>query len=69
MIVVKEPNCNVIMMSTYSGLVVRNDQKESYILSKVQVLTFKYAEPVARHYFYIGSVDNHNDIRHNVVGG
>ena len=32
--VVKEPTHNMIMMSTYSGIVVRDDQKEEYRYSK-----------------------------------
>ena len=44
---------------------VRGDQKEEYQLSKGQVLTFKYAEPFARHYLYRGAVDNHNALCHN----
>ena len=40
--VVKEPTYNMIMMSTYSGIVVRDDQKEEYRYSKWKVITFKY---------------------------
>ena len=30
--VVKDPNYNMIMMSTYSGLMVCNNKKEEYLL-------------------------------------
>ena len=57
------------MMSTYSGLMVCEGQKEEYRTSKVNVYTFQYAEPFARRYLYIGVVDNHNDMHHDVGGG
>ena len=39
----KELNYKMIMMSTYSGLMVHYDQKEEYKFSKGQVLMFNYA--------------------------
>ena len=53
------------MMSTYSGLMVRDDQKEEYLLSKRQVIMFKYAEPFVHHYLYIVPVYNHNYMCHD----
>ena len=52
-------------MSTYSGLMVHDDQKGEYQFSKVQVLTLNYEEPFDRHYLYIGVVDNQNAMRHD----
>ena len=37
--VVKYSNYSVIIMSTYSGIMVCDDKKEEYLLSKGQVLT------------------------------
>ena len=48
--VVKYPNYNMIMMSTHSGLMVCDDQKEEYKMSKGKKITFQCAEPFARHY-------------------
>ena len=55
----------MIMMSTYSVLMVCEDQNEEYQLSKGKVLTFKYAEPFTHHYVYRGALDNHNAMRHD----
>ena len=41
--VIKYPNYNMMMMSTYSGIMVCNDQKEEYQFSRGQILTFNYA--------------------------
>ena len=54
----------MIMMSTYSGIMVRDYQKEGYKFSKLQVITFKYAEPFDNNYLCRGAVDNHNAIHH-----
>ena len=44
MFVVKEDNYNMTIMSTHSGLVVHEGQKEEYIISKVKVYTLQYEE-------------------------
>ena len=63
--VVKETNCNMILMSTYSGIMTSQLSKGGIlILSKGQVLTLKYAELFSHHYLYRGSVDNHDAMRH-----
>ena len=38
----KETNYIIIMIPTYSGLIVHDNQKEEYQYSKVQVIKFKY---------------------------
>ena len=40
----------MIMVSTYSVIMVCDDQKEEYLLLKGKVLMFKYEEPFARCY-------------------
>ena len=62
--VVKDLNYNMIMIPTYSGIMVCGDQKEEYQLSKGKVITCKYAETFAHRYLYIGDLDNHNAMRH-----
>ena len=57
------------MMSAYYGLMVCEGQNEEYRTSKGNVYTFQYAEPFARCYLYIGDVDNHNAMHHDVGGG
>ena len=63
--VVKDSNYSVIIMSTYSGIMVCDDKKEEYLLSKGQVLTFYYAEPFSCNYLYRGDLDNYNYMRHD----
>ena len=54
----------MIMMPTYSGIMVCDDQKEEYQQSKGKVITCKYAETFAHRYLYIGALDNQNAMRH-----
>ena len=65
MFVVKYLNYNMIIMSTNYGLMVHDDQKEEYWLSKGNVRTVNYSEPFAHTYLYRGYVDNHNDMLHD----
>ena len=56
----------MIMISTYSGIMVYGDQKEGFLLSKVHVLTFNFAEPFDHNYLHRGSGDNYNAMRPGV---
>ena len=55
-------------MSTYSGIMFRDYQKEEYLFSKWNILMFKYEEPFANHYLYILYVGNHNSMIHDGGG-
>ena len=42
MSVVKETNYNIIMMSSYSRIIIHEGQKEEYLMSKRKVYMFQY---------------------------
>ena len=59
------------IMSTYSGLIEADDQKESVRKftaadGSERVVRFKYAEPFSNHFKYCHTVDDHNNLRHAV---
>ena len=64
--VLKEPDYNIMMMSTYLSLNVPGCQKEEIRMVNGEIVKFKYPEVVANHYRYRGAVDNHNALRHDV---
>ena len=62
--VLKEPDYNIMMMSTFSVLTVSEGQKEERRMVNGEIVKFKYPELVAYHYRYRGAVENHNTLRH-----
>ena len=54
-----------MVMSTFSGLTVPEDQNEERRMVDVEIVKFKYPEVVADHYRYSGAVDNHNALRYD----
>ena len=48
----KDPNYNIVIMSTFSGLTVPGINKEDKIVVNVDVFKFKYLEVVAGNYRY-----------------
>ena len=63
--VLKDPDYNIMMMSTYLGLTVPEGQKEERRMVNGEIVKFKYPEVVADHYRYRGAVDNHNALSHD----
>ena len=51
--VVKDTNQNVIMMSTYSGLMVHKGKKEEYKMSKIKFYMLNDVQPFDHQYLYI----------------
>ena len=62
--VLKDPDYNIMMISTFSGLTVSEGQKEERRVVNGEVVKFKYPEVVSDHYRYRGAVENHNALRH-----
>ena len=59
------------IMSTYGGLTVPQNQKESKRVYKNHAgethrYTFKYTEPFANHFDFRHAVDDHNNLRHGL---
>ena len=54
-----------MIMSTFWGLTVQEGQKEERRMVNGEIVKFKYPGVVADHYRYRGSVENHNDLRHD----
>ena len=50
----KEPDYNMMMMSTFSGLNVPEGHKNKRILLNGEVVKFKYLKSVTDHYVYRG---------------
>ena len=48
--VLKEPDYNIMMMSTFSGFTVSEGQKEEIRIMNEEVFKFKYPEVVSEHY-------------------
>ena len=63
--VLKEPNYNIIIISTFLGLTVPEVQKEERRMVNGEIVKFKYPEVVADNYRYRGEVDNKNALRHD----
>ena len=68
--VMKEPDYNMKLMSTYGGLTVPKDQKESKRVwienGETKTAKFHYTEPFANHFDYRHVVDDHNNLRHGL---
>ena len=61
----KEPDYNIMMMSTYSDLTVLEGQKEDRRMVNGKMFKFKYPEVVANHYRYRAAAENHNYLKHD----
>jgi len=59
----KEPDYTMKIMSTYGGLIVADDQPDTFRTIDGGNTSFKYAEPFANHYFARHAVDDHNNLR------
>ena len=53
----KEPEYNIILMLTYSGLTVQDGQKEENIIFNAEAIKSKYPTIVADNYRYRGVVE------------
>ena len=66
----KEPEYVMKIMSTYGGLLVNDNQKESVRRYKVdgeeEECRFQYTMPFSNHFDYRHIVDDHNAVRHQV---
>ena len=64
----KEPQYVTKIMATYSGLIVKEGQKESirkYVRDdENKEISFKYTTPFSNHFDYRHVVDDHNNLRH-----
>ena len=64
----KEPEYVMKIMATYSGLMVKEEQRESlrkYVGDgENKETSFKYATPFANYFDYRHVVDDHNNLRH-----
>ena len=63
--VLKNPDYNIMTMSTFSGLAVPECQKEDRRMVNNEIFKFKYPEAVADHYRYRGGVENQNALSHD----
>ena len=63
--VLKEPDYNIMMMLTFSGLTVPESQNEERRMVNWEIVKFQYPEVVADHYRYRGAVENHNALSHD----
>ena len=63
-IFLKEPDYNITIMSTFSGLAVPEGQKEERSRLNGEIVNFKYNEIVVDNNSYRGAVENHNALRH-----
>ena len=66
----KEPDFVMKMMSTYGALSAYEnepDSKRTFIQDGIKTTTtFKYTEPYSNHYRFRHSIDDHNNLRHQV---
>ena len=68
----KEPNYVMKLMSTYGGLIVKPNERTSkrvYFDEQKQesvTVSFQYTEPFSNHYLYRHSVDDNNNLRHQL---
>lgn len=63
----KEPDYTMKMMSTYGGLIIADDQPDTFRTIDGGNISFKYAEPFANHYFARHAVDDHNNLRQGKI--
>ena len=61
----KEPDYNILIISTFSGLAVPEVQKEDRSMVNVEEVKFKYPAVVDDYCRFRGVVDNHNVLRHD----
>ena len=61
----KEPDYNILIISTFSGLAVPEVQKEERSMVNVEEEKFKYPAVVDDYCRFRGVVDNHNVLRHD----
>ena len=61
----KEPDYNILIISTFSGLSVPEVQKEDRSMVNVEEVKFKYPEVVDDYCRFRGVVENHNVLRHD----
>ena len=61
----KEPDYNILIISTFSGLAVPEVQKEDRSMVNVEEVKFKYPEVVDDYCRFRGVVDNNNLLRHD----
>ena len=66
----REPDYIMKLMSTYGGLTVPNNQRESRRIwqenEEIKNAKFKYTEPFASHFNYRHTADDHNNLRHGL---
>ena len=60
----KEPDCNIMVMLKYLILTVPDGQKEERKMVNGEVTKLKYAAIVAKNYRYREEVEIHNESRH-----
>lgn len=65
LMVFKEPEYNMMLMSTYSFLEVPQDAKEKIRKVGDETIKFRYKEPFFNHFQFRDTVDNHNALRHS----
>ena len=65
--VMKEPDYNIMVMSTISGLTVMQVHKKKIRIVNGEVVKFNYPELFPVHQRYSGSVQNNNSLRHDGV--
>jgi hypothetical protein len=63
----KEQDYCMKLMSTYGGLIVLDQQPDTFRSVDGRTLTFKYNEPFANHYFARHAVDDHNNLRQGKI--
>ena len=61
----KEPDYNILIISTFSGLSVPEVQKEDRSMVNVEEVKFKYPAVVDDYCRFRGVVDNNNLLRHD----
>ena len=61
----KEPDYNIMMMSTFSVLTVTEGHKEDRRVVNGEIVKFEYPGFVCDHYRYRRAVKNHNSLRYD----
>jgi Transposase IS4 len=63
----KEQEYCMKLMSTYGGLIVLEQQQDTFRSIDGRTLQFKYKEPFANHYLARHAVDDHNNLRQGKI--
>ena len=63
--VLKNPDYSIMIVSTFLGLTVPEDQKEDIRMVNGEVVKFKNPEAVEDNYRYRGEVDNKNALMYD----